>query len=38
LSQDVDAAIVVSNDSDLRFPLVEARQRVPIGTVNPHKR
>lgn len=31
----VDAAIVISNDSDLRFPIEEARQRVPVGTVNP---
>jgi hypothetical protein len=31
----VDAAIVVSNDSDLRLPLLEARKRVPIGLVNP---
>jgi hypothetical protein len=35
LSGSVDAAIVVSNDSDLRFPLQEARRRVPVGTVNP---
>jgi hypothetical protein len=25
----------VSNDSDLSFPLVEARKLVPLGTVNP---
>jgi hypothetical protein len=31
----VDAAIVVSNDSDLRLPIVEARNRVPVGTINP---
>jgi hypothetical protein len=31
----VDAAIVVSNDSDLRLPVQKARQRVPVGTVNP---
>lgn len=24
-----DAAIVISNDSDLRFPIQEARQRLP---------
>jgi hypothetical protein len=35
LQHQVDAAIVISNDSDLRLPLVEARRRVPIGTVNP---
>ncbi|MFG2642375.1 hypothetical protein ACGFYP_15575 [Streptomyces sp. NPDC048370] len=33
----IDAAIVISNDSDLRFPLAEARQRVPVGLVNPSK-
>lgn len=31
----VDAAIVISNDGDLRLPLQQARQRVPVGTVNP---
>jgi uncharacterized LabA/DUF88 family protein len=31
----VDAAIVISNDSDLRFPLQQARQRVPVGLLNP---
>jgi hypothetical protein len=35
LQGDVDAAMVVSNDSDLAFPVREARQRVPVGTVNP---
>ncbi len=33
----VDAAVVVSNDSDLAFPIKEARRRVPVGTVNPTK-
>lgn len=33
----IDAAIVVSNDSDLSFPVREARLRVPVGTVNPTK-
>jgi uncharacterized LabA/DUF88 family protein len=33
--QRVDAAVVISNDSDLAFPLREARKQVPIGTVNP---
>lgn len=37
LQNDVDAAIVISNDSDLRLPLVEARKRVPVGTVNPSR-
>jgi len=35
LQKDIDAAIVVSNDSDLRLPLIQARERVPVGTVNP---
>ncbi len=35
LQASVDAAIVVSNDSDLRHPIQEARMRVPVGTVNP---
>ena len=30
-----DAAVVISNDSDLRRPVQEARGRVPVGTVNP---
>lgn len=31
----VDAAVVVSNDSDLRMAVQEARLHVPVGTVNP---
>lgn len=31
----VDAAVVVSNDSDLAFPLRTARGRVPVATINP---
>jgi len=31
----VDAAIVISNDSDLRLPVQHARLHVPVGTVNP---
>lgn len=34
----VDAAVIISNDSDLRFPVQEARRRVPVGTVNPSSR
>ncbi len=34
----IDAAIVVSNDSDLAVPLRMARDRVPVGTVNPTSR
>jgi len=35
LSGSVDAAVVVSNDSDLGLPLRIARGYVPVGTVNP---
>lgn len=35
--KNVDAAVVVSNDSDLEFPVKQARQRVPVGTINPSK-
>jgi uncharacterized LabA/DUF88 family protein len=38
LSGSVDAAVVVSNDSDLSLPLQLARDRVPVGTVNPTSR
>jgi hypothetical protein len=31
----IDAAIVITNDSDLRLPIQQARDRVPVGTVNP---
>lgn len=31
----VDAAVVVSNDSDLAFPVKLARDRVPVGLINP---
>lgn len=31
----VDAAIVISNDSDLKVPVAEARKRMPVGVVNP---
>jgi uncharacterized LabA/DUF88 family protein len=31
----VDSAVVVSNDSDLSYPIREARKRVPVGLVNP---
>ena len=37
LEHAVDAAIVISNDSDLKFPIQEARRRVPVGTINPSK-
>jgi hypothetical protein len=31
----IDAAVVVSNDSDLRFPVQFVRQRIPVGLMNP---
>jgi len=31
----VDAAVVISNDSDLKVPVAEARKRIPVGIVNP---
>jgi hypothetical protein len=37
LGGEVDGAVVISNDSDLRFPVHQARQRVPVGTVNPSR-
>jgi hypothetical protein len=37
LSGVIDAAIVISNDSDLRFPIQTARESIPVGTVNPSK-
>lgn len=33
----VDAAVVISNDSDLKLPVEEARKRVPVGLVNPSR-
>lgn len=35
LQQEVDAAILVSNDSDLRLPVREARRRVQFGILRP---
>lgn len=37
-SDAIDAAILISNDSDLRLPAQHARTRVPTGTVNPRGR
>ena len=36
LGAQVDAAVVISNDSDLALPVREARNRVPVGMINPH--
>ncbi len=35
LSGAVDAAVVVSNDSDLALPVRHARTKVPVGVINP---
>ena len=35
LTNQVNAAVVVSNDSDLAVPLRVARDRVPVGLVHP---
>ena len=35
LTSAVDAAIVISNDSDLQFPVSYARRQVPVGLINP---
>lgn len=37
LSGAVDAAVIISNDSDLKLPIQQARLRVPVGTVNPSR-
>lgn len=31
----VDAAMVISHDSDLSLPIRSARDRVPVGVINP---
>lgn len=38
LSERINAAVVVSNDSDLAFAVSEARSRIPVGIVNPNRR
>lgn len=35
LEKRVDAAIIISNDSDLALPIRVARQHVPVGVLNP---
>ena len=37
LRGDVDAALVISNDSDLRLPIQEARKVVPVAVIHPGK-
>jgi hypothetical protein len=38
LEGNVEAAVVVSNDSDLKFAVSEARKRIPVGVVNPNRK
>lgn len=38
LEQNIEAAVVVSNDSDLEFAVREARKRIPVGVVNPNRK
>jgi uncharacterized LabA/DUF88 family protein len=33
----VDGVLVISNDSDLRFPVEQARLHVPVGIINPSR-
>lgn len=37
LTTKIDAAVVISNDSDLAFPISFIRDHVPVGLVNPTK-
>jgi hypothetical protein len=32
---EIDAAVIISNDSDLQLPVKRARERVPVGLINP---
>ena len=35
LTDQLDAAVVVSNDADLAYPISYARTRIPVGVINP---
>lgn len=37
LMREIDAAVVISNDSDLSFPVRFVRSLVPVGLINPTK-
>jgi len=37
LTARIEAAVVVSNDSDLAFAVSQARTRIPVGVVNPQR-
>lgn len=38
LRGDIDCAVVISNDSDLKFPISFVRTLVPVGLVNPSRK
>lgn len=38
LGRRIDAAVIVSNDGDLRYPVELARTRVPVAVLNPSRR
>ena len=38
LNASINAAVVITNDSDLRLPIEHAREGVPVGTINPTKK
>lgn len=38
LTREVDAIVIVTNDSDLAFPVSFARNSVPVGVINPTPR
>jgi len=37
-TNEIDAAVVVTNDSDLGLPLAMVRKKIPVGTVNPQNK
>lgn len=37
LEKSIDAAVVISNDSDLAFPINWVRSKIPVGLINPTK-
>ncbi len=37
LGQQVDGAMVISNDSDLKLPVEQARRHVPVAIINPSR-
>jgi uncharacterized LabA/DUF88 family protein len=38
LTERIDAAVVVSNDTDLAYAVNEARKRIPVGIINPQRK